>query len=91
MDNILNLVKLALRITSDAFNAEILNLIDAAQRDLALGGVTNINLEDPLIQRAIITYCKAHFGYDNPDADRLEKAYSMLKLHLTLSSDYTGV
>ena len=45
---------------------------------------------DPLIKRAITTYCKAYFGYDNPEAERFEKAYNAIKLHLMLSSEYGG-
>lgn len=83
--------KLALRISSSAFDAEIADLIAAAQQDLILSGVDPEKaLEiDPLIKRAVITYVKANFGFDNPDADRLQRAYDMLKMHLTLSTEYT--
>ena len=53
--------------------------------------VTMIEIEDttdPLIRRAITTYVKANFGWDNPDAERLQKAYDLLKAHLTLTEDY---
>ena len=53
--------------------------------------VTIIEIEDttdPLVRRAITTYVKANFGWDNPDAERLQKAYDLLKMHLTLSTDY---
>jgi uncharacterized phage protein (predicted DNA packaging) len=84
-------VKIALRISNSAFDAEINDLIAAARQDLILSGVSpikaNSNL-DPLIRRAIVTYVKAHFGYDNPDAERLMMAYDRLKMHLTLAGDY---
>jgi len=83
--------KLALRITSSAFDSEVQDLIDAARADLILAGVKREKAEDendPLIKRATITYCKAHFGYDNPEAERFQKAYEMIKMHLTLSADY---
>lgn len=85
-------VKLALRISSASFDTEITDLISAAQSDLQLSGVTAekaVDTTDPLIKRAIITYCKANFGWDNPDADRLQQAYNMLKSHLTLSQEYS--
>lgn len=87
---ILDDVKAALRIaaTTTAFNAELTDLIAAAQADLALGGVVVTDITDALYKRAVITYCKAYFGYDNPDADRLVRAYDMLKTHLALSVDY---
>lgn len=84
-------VKKALRITVNDFDDEVQGLIDAAKADLQLAGVAAISDADPLIKRAIITYCKAYFGYDNPDADRLAKCYEMLKAHLSLATDYKAV
>jgi len=87
-------VKLALRITSSAFDSEIDDLIAAARADLRLSGVdpAKADADDPdaLIKRAVITYCKAHFGLDNPEAERLQHSYDMLKAHLTLSREYTS-
>mgnify|MGYP001367902315 CR=1 FL=1 len=84
-------VKLALRISNTAFDAEITDLIAAAKADLRISGVDPLKIldTDPLIKRAVITYAKANFGFDNPDADRLRQAYDMLKAHLTLSTEYT--
>lgn len=76
-----------------AFDSEIHPLIDAAKADLKLSGVSEAKTEDeedPLIKRAITIYVKAHFGWDNPDAERLQQSYDMLKMHLTLSQEYTG-
>ena len=84
-------VKTALRIRNDAFNDEIEDLIEAARHDLALSGVLvekTQSDEDPLIKRAIVTYCKANFGYDNPEADRFQQSYVMLKQHMSLAGDY---
>lgn len=90
-------VRAALRIaeatTSEypALGDEIRGLIDAAREDLRLAGVTDSASEDdPLIKRAVITYCKANFGYDNPDADRLQLAYNLLKVHLALSAQHNA-
>lgn len=86
-------VKLALRVTNMAFDNEIEDLIKAAQQDLVLAGVDENkvkNNEDPLIKRAIVVYCKANFGYDNPDAERFQKSYDLLKMHLALSLEYTS-
>jgi uncharacterized phage protein (predicted DNA packaging) len=84
-------VKLALRVTISDFDEEIQGLIDAAKRDLEIAGVDIIDETDPLIRRAIITYCKANFGYDNPEAERFQQSYDMLKQHLSLSYDYRVV
>jgi len=45
---------------------------------------------DPLIERAIILYCKAHFGY-NADAKRFEEAYTYQKRALLLAGDYNAL
>lgn len=90
---ILDDVKTALRISGDEFDGEVMDLIDAARNDLIISGVSakkaNDDL-DPLIKRAVTTYAKAHFGWSNPDAERLIDAYVMLKQHLSLCSEYKG-
>lgn len=92
---ILDDVKAALRISASTtlFNTEVSDLIAAARDDLRLSGVLTTkvtNDADTLIRRAITVYCKANFGYDNADADRLQKSYDMIKAHLTLSQEYTA-
>lgn len=84
-------VKDALRVSGNALDTEIQDLIAAAKADLQLSGVhpTRIVDTDPLIRRAVVVYCKAHFGWDNPEADRFAQSYLMLKTHLTLSAEYT--
>lgn len=81
-------VKLSLRIKSDAFNTEISEMIEAAKLDLSISGVEKINEDDPLIQQAIKTYCRANFGLDNKDSEKYQKSYNMLKEHLSLCGDY---
>jgi hypothetical protein len=79
-------------LRENTIETEIQDLIDTAKADLKLSGVhsTKIVEEDPLIKRAIILYCKAQFGYDDPKiADRFQKSYTSLKQHLTLSAEYT--
>lgn len=86
-------VKTALRVSGDDLNLEIHDLIEAAKADLILSGVHESKVvdTDPLIKRAIIVYCKAHFGYDDPKiTERFEQSYISLKQHLTLSIEYTG-
>ncbi len=81
-------VKLALRITTNAFDVEIYDLIEAALRDLGIAGVANDDTTDPLIIRAVITYCKCHFG--EPDEyDRLKRAYDEQKAQLSMATGYT--
>lgn len=83
-------VKTSLRISGTDLDIEIQDLIDAAKADLQLSGVHKDKVADtdPLIKRAIIVYCKAHFGYDDM-GERFEESYVSLKHHLTLSTEYT--
>jgi len=84
-------IKVVLRITGTAFNTEITDLILAAKADLGLSGVLDDTIldTDALIKRAVTTYVKANFGWDNPDSEKLQKSYEMLRNHLTLSGDYS--
>jgi len=82
-------IKDALRVSGEALDEEIQDLIDAAKADLRLSGITK-NEDDPLILRAITIYCKAHFGYEEPaQAELFMKSYNALKVHLALSREYT--
>ena len=81
-------VKMAMRITTDAFDSEIGNLIDAAVLDIGLAGVTNTTTTDPLILRAVETYCRLNFG--SPDEyDRLKASYDEQKAQLSMATGYT--
>lgn len=88
MDNVINSIKLALRITTDAFNAELTDLYNAALLDLGIAGVTNDDINDPLILRAVITYVKLHFGQPD-DYDRLKLSYDEQKAQLSTATGYT--
>ena len=85
----LDQVKLALRITTSVFDDELNGLISAALEDLSIAGVNAWeNRDKPLVIRACITYCKAHFG--EPDGyDRLKAAYDEQKAQLMCASEYT--
>lgn len=87
----LEAVKLALRITTDAFDAELNDLIEAALIDLRQAGVTNIDQTDPMIKRATITFCKLNFGQtDGYDYDRLRASYWEQKAQLGMATGYTN-
>ena len=81
-------VKQALRITHNALDDEILDLIEAAKIDLSISGVQVIDDTDPLIVRAIILYSKTHFGLSNEDSEKYLRGYTSLKIHLALCGDY---
>ncbi len=82
-------VKLALRITTDAFDSEIQDLIDAALADLGIAGVTTITGTDPLIIRAVTTFCRANFGQPD-DYDKLKYSYDEQKAQLQVATGYTN-
>ncbi|ATB52731.1 DNA packaging protein [Caldibacillus phage CBP1] len=92
-------VKAALRVTTDdeGINQEINDLISAACSDLIRMGISPDKVKasdenlDPLIKRAILVYCKANFGYDNPDAELFQRSYEMIRQELSLSSAYQAV
>ena len=81
-------VKLALRITTEAFDSEIEDLIEAALADLRLAGVINDDETDPLITRAVITYCRANFGQPD-DYDRMKASYDEQKAQMQMATGYT--
>ena len=82
-------VKLALRITTTAFDSEIEDLISAAIIDLSQAGITNEDTSDPMIRRAVITYCRLSFG-EPSDYDRLKKSYDEQKAQMGMASGYTA-
>jgi len=91
----LEAVKLALRITTNAFDSELTQLIAAAKTDLGIAGIvvpttTESNL-DQILQRAIITYCKLNFGeLDRVEMyDRLKASYDEQKAQLSMATGYT--
>lgn len=81
-------VKLSLRIKSNILDLEIEDLIEACKIDLSISGVKKIEESDPIINRAIILYCKANFGLENKDSDKYQKSYDLLKQSLSLCGDY---
>lgn len=93
-------VKLAKRIQTSVFDQELLDLIAAAIADIQHAGVefdytevksggvvTNYTITDPLISRAIVTYCVMNFGSPD-DYDRLKASYDEQKGQLRESSGY---
>jgi hypothetical protein len=91
MDEILAAVKLSLRITTTAFDSELTDLINAALLDMGIAGITKITVEettDALIRRAVVTYCRLHFGQPD-DYDRLKASYDEQKAQLSMATGYT--
>lgn len=85
----LDAVKLAMRpaIKTNAYDADILDLIDTAKADLQVAGIL-VDPSKPLIKRAIITYCRLNFGTpENPDL--LKASYDEQKAQLQSATGYT--
>ena len=84
-------VKKDLRVSHVESDEEIIDLIEACRKELKISGITSskiIDEEDTLIKRAVKTYCKANFGFENPDMEKLTESYELLKKHLCLSTEY---
>ena len=83
-------VKLALRVSTGAFDSEIQNYIDACIDEMHGLGVSAARhgTTDPQIKTAVIAYCKWHFG-QNADADRWQRVYENMLGSLKMRSDYT--
>ena len=81
-------VKTALRIKTNVYDGELTDLIASAQLDLGVAGIIVPDNVDALVTRAIITYCKMHFGLPE-DADRLKRSYDEQKAQLVTCTGYT--
>lgn len=84
----LEAVKLALRIVTAAFDSELNDLIAAAIIDLKQAGISNTDQTDPMIRRAIVTFCKLNFGQPD-DYDRLKRSYDEQKAQMGMATGYT--
>ena len=96
----LSKVKSAKRIQTTVFDSDWLDLIAAAIKDIEHAGVTfehsevltdntvtDYVIEDPLVSRAVVTYCVMNFGSPD-DYDRLKASYDEQKGQLRESSGY---
>ena len=84
----LGLVKDSLRVTTNAYDTDLIMLIAAAKQDLGIAGVILPADLDAVSKEAIVTFCKLRFG--NPDnADFLKKSYDEQKAQLSMADGYT--
>ncbi|MGL5152053.1 MAG: head-tail connector protein, partial [Clostridium sp.] len=89
---LLDKMKESMRVSGD-FDVEIEDLIEACKMDLILAGIDPVKVvdTDKLIVRAITSYCKANFGYDNPESEKFKEAYESLKNTLSISKEYKKI
>ena len=84
----LSAVKLALRISTDAYDDEIQALINAAFADLGIAGIdANTMEQDPLVVQAVKTYVRMSFGSPS-DYDRLNRSYDEQKAQMQTATGY---
>lgn len=87
----LSLVKLALRITTTAFDDELNSLINACILDLGLAGVVGDTVTtsstDDLVRQCVIAYCKWRFG---EGIDKYKETYELQKAQLLMATGYTN-
>lgn len=86
--SILSTAKLAGRITTDAYDEQIVDLLNAALMDLGVAGVNIPEQWDSLVRQAAITYFLLHFGAPE-EYDRLKRSYDEQKAQLATCTGYT--
>ena len=87
---IITAVKLALRLTTDAYNSQLQDLVDAALLDLGIAGVSHDeSTGNALVKQAVVTYCCLHFG-SPADYDKLERSYNEQKAQMQTATGYTN-
>lgn len=86
--SVLTAAKLAGRITTDAYDEQIVGLLNAALMDLGVAGVNIPEQWDSLVRQAAITYFLLHFGAPE-EYDRLKRSYDEQKAQLATCTGYT--
>lgn len=85
--------RMALRITTTAYDTEINEYIEAAKLDLGIAGVlpsvVATNAPDELVTKAIMTYVRMSFGAPD-NYDRLKASYDEQKAQLQTATGYTN-
>ena len=80
--------RMALRITTTAYDPQIVSLLNTALLDLGVAGVIVPAEMNALIQQACITYVRLYFGQPD-DFERLKRSYNEQKAQLATCTGYT--
>ena len=88
MDELLEKVKLALRIKHTALDDDILDNIEACLLDLKMHGIVHKDETDALIQNAVKLYCKAEYNDDPEKAEAFGQRYRELRNCLKTAEGY---
>lgn len=81
-------VKLARRIKTNAFDSQIMGLLMSWQIDMKIAGVEIPEEATPILETAAITYVAMNFG-DPDDYERLKRSYDEQKGQLATFTGYT--
>lgn len=95
MATVFERVKKAVGATDTYFDDQVNDAILSAIADMKRNAVIIPNEEitvadtlgDPLLDRAVILYCRSEFNYDG-EAERYRKAYDYILCSLSLSEGY---
>lgn len=85
---LIDAAKLAKRMTTDAYDAQVEALLNAAVLDLGVAGVETGGFADALVRQACITYFLMNFG-EPENYDKLKKSYDEQKAQLATCTGYT--
>lgn len=81
--------KMAMRMTTTAYDTEIQSYIEAAMLDLGIAGVEVPQTADALVNKAVLTYVRMSFGSPS-DYDKLKESYDEQKAQLMNATGYTN-
>jgi hypothetical protein len=85
---LIDAAKLAKRMTTDAYDAQVEALLNAAMLDLGVAGVETGGFADVLVRQAAITYFLMNFG-EPENYDKLKRSYDEQKAQLATCTGYT--
>lgn len=80
--------KMAMRVTTSAYDTEIQTYIDSAMLDLGIAGVEIPQNADALVSKAVMTYVRMSFGSPS-DYNKLKESYDEQKAQLMNATGYT--
>lgn len=85
---LIDAAKLSKRMTTDAYDAQVEALLNAAMLDLGVAGVETGGFADALVRQAAITYFLMNFG-EPENYDKLKRSYDEQKAQLATCTGYT--
>lgn len=88
MDELLEKVKIALRIKHTALDDDILDNVQSCLQDLRVHGIVHKDHTDVLIQNAIKLYCKAEYNDDPEKSDIYRARYVEMRNCLKAAEGY---